>query len=126
MKNKTYYVPLVLCILPVFPMGYQQSTTYYDKTADETCELSSTKHRSQKQPALTCLFHLSHSHRYVHEKYSYKSQELFSELLLAACDDSVSSPLPRCYAERILGISMYILHLLPLECVFRKQQPILM
>ena len=30
MKNKTYYVPLI------FPMGYQQqSTTYYDKTADE-------------------------------------------------------------------------------------------
>lgn len=36
MKNKNYYVPLMLNILPVFPMGYQQqSATYYDKTADE-------------------------------------------------------------------------------------------
>ena len=36
MKNKNYYVPLMLIFCLVFPMGYQQqSATYYDKTADE-------------------------------------------------------------------------------------------
>lgn len=36
MKNKNYYVPLMLIFCLFFPMGYQQqSATYYDKTADE-------------------------------------------------------------------------------------------
>lgn len=36
MKNKNLLCTIDAHILPVFPMGYQQqSTTYYDKTADE-------------------------------------------------------------------------------------------
>lgn len=36
MKNKNYYVPLMLIFCLFFLWGYQQqSATYYDKTADE-------------------------------------------------------------------------------------------
>ena len=66
-------------------MGYQQqSATYYDKTADENLWVKRFRSIIHRNSLLACLFHLSHSHRYVHEKYSYKSGIIFG-LLLAAC-----------------------------------------
>lgn len=68
-----------------FSYGHQQqSTTYYDKTADENLWVKRFRSIIHRNSLLACLFHLSHSHRYVHEKYSYKSGIIFG-LLLAAC-----------------------------------------
>ena len=108
MKNKTYYVPLMLifCLFFLWAISSNLLPTMIRQLM-KTCELNAFEASFTETAYWLAYFICPIPIAMFMKKYSYKSGIYFRVITGSMWWVTV---LPRCYAERILGISMYILH----------------